>query len=392
MKKLLLIVALLTISLTFTFAQATVGGWGRGIFVPVIIADGDPTAASLVSWGPGGTRMGFTVSGKSDNVGVQMDVIVDNGAVGVGDQQKIWVKPIEMLTLSAGRIYDDVLRGSASFVAYDFLRYDNMVGDGLIFGRVGEMGQVNFEVALTPVDGAFIFVAFGGNGGLDLQNWMWTPTITEPMAEMFKTGQYGAGYDIPGIGLIRAQIAGMPSLKLIAEKAGLPGTGLDSDFWGIVQAAFKLTMIENLMVDIGATFPTNSDNAGGMQVAAALYAKYIMNTITLHLEGDLAMFDEAVVGSDNTLSFGTAVAAEYGLEGGISIQGDVRYRNKTATGYEDGEFGAGAFVKISYSNGIFGVGAQVTNGNFANWGSTLVDKTDPAAMVFAIPIRLEYWF
>jgi hypothetical protein len=392
MKKLLLIVALLTISLTFTFAQATVGGWGRGIFVPLIIADGDPTAASLVSWGPGGTRMGFTVSGKSDNVGVQMDVIVDNGAVGVGDQQKIWVKPIEMLTLSAGRIYDDVLRGSASFVAYDFLRYDNMVGDGLIFGRVGEAGQVNFEVALTPVDGAFIFVAFGGNGGLDLQNWMWTPGITEVTAEMFKTGQYGAGYDIPGIGLIRAQLMGMPSAKLLAEMAGLPTTGLDSDFWGVAQAAFKLTMIENLLVDIGATFPTNSDNAGGMQVAAALYAKYIMNTITIHLEGDLAMFDEAVVGSDNTLAFGAALAAEYGLEGGISIQGDVRYRNKTATGYEDGEFCAGAFVKISYSNGIFGVGAQVTNGNFANWGSALVDKTDPAAMVFAIPIRLEYWF
>jgi hypothetical protein len=377
MKKLLLIVVLLTISLTLTFAQATVGGWGRGIFVPLIIADGDPTAASMVTWGPGGTRMGFTVSGKSDNVGVQMDIVVDNGNVNVGDQQKIWVKPIEMLTLSVGRVFDDPLRGSAAFVAYDFLRYDSMVGDGLIFGRVGEMGQVNFEVALTPVDGAFIFAAFGGNGGIDLQNWMWAGG-EEIMMTMLKQGQYGAGYDIPGIGLIRAQFFGRP-------------TAIDEP-WGLINAAFKLTMVQGLMVDIGGAFPTDSDQAGGMQAGAALYAKYTMNTITLHVVGDMAMYDEAVVGADNTLAFGAGLGVEYGMAGGLSLQGDFRYRNEQASGWADGEIGVGAFAKISYSNGVFGVGLQATNGNFANWGSALVDKTDPAAMVIAIPIRLEYWF
>jgi hypothetical protein len=385
MKKVLLIVALLTISLTsLTFAQATVGGWGRGIFVPVISADGDPTSVSAVSWGPGGTRVGFTISGSSDNVGMQADVLVDNGAVAIGDQQKIWVKPIEMLTITVGNAMDDTLRGNGGFVANNWLRYDfDMAGDDYVFTRVGGKDgadPANVIVAVTPVDGAFVYLAFGGHGGLDLQGWIWggPPVLDQPvLTTMFTTGQYGAGYDIAGIGVIRAQYIGM-----------MPTVAADPVDWGIINAAFKLTMVEGLMVDIGVEIPTDSDQngpLGGETAAVALYTTYTMDTIMAHLAVDVTMSEEDFVGEDNTLVWNVGVGVEYGLENGPTIQGDVRYGSNE-------KFGGGVFAKWSYSNGIFGIGAQLTNSSFANWGSAMVDKTDDEAIVFAIPIRLEYWF
>ena len=295
MKKVLLIVALLTISLTLTFGQAAVGGWGRGIFVPVIVADGDPTAVSAVSWGPGGTRIGFTISGSSDNVGMQADVLVDNGAVGVGDQQKIWVKPIEMLTLSVGRAFDDTLRGNGGFVANNWFRYEAaMAGDDYVFARVGVGDPVNFCASVTPADGAYVYLAFGGNDQLDLQGWIWggPPVADEPVVTtMFKTGQYGAGYDIPGIGMIRAQFVGAYSAT--------------DDPNGFINAAFKLTMVEGLMLDLGAFIPMDGSNQGivmdnlhpalgaaGTTAVIALYGNYVMDTLTLHLAADIGLVEE----------------------------------------------------------------------------------------------------
>jgi len=377
MKKVLLIVALLTLSLAFTYGQATVGGWGRGIFVPLIFSpDGDPTAASMVSWGPGGTRVGFGINGGSDNVGFRADVIVDNGAVGVGDAQMIWVKPIEMLTISVGSLFDDTLRGNGGFVANNWLRYDfAMAGDDYTFGRVGYGGNVNFEVSLAPVDGAYMYVGLGGRGGIDLQGYMWgydddddpdTPNVPydAPLELMFKGGQYGAGYDIAGIGVIRAQYLG----------AGDMGT---------INAAFKLTMVEGLMLDLGAFIDTDSE-ATGRIATIALYGNYVMDTLTLHLAADMTLPEAD--GADMPIGLGLGV--EYGLEGGLTIQGDVRL---SLVG-DDTAFAGGAFAKWSYSNGIFGLGLELTNSSFANWGSFLVDKGAADDIVFAIPIRLEYWF
>jgi opacity protein-like surface antigen len=365
MKKLLLVVALLTISLTLTFAQASVSGWGRGLFV---IAGGgdDIMAINRVSWG-GAPRIGFTVSGSSDNVGAQLDFVGDGGSVGAGDQQKIWVKPIEMLTITVGRAFDDTLRGSASFCAYNWLRPDGITGDDAVFLRVCDQfgyAGTNVIVALDPAPGAHVYASFGGILG-----------SSGTFADVAKLGQYGAGYDIPGIGLVRAQYIG--------RSAG--DEDLDIAAWGHINAAFKLTMIEGLMLDIGGFIPTDSDQAGSV-ATISLYGNYTMDTITLHLSGDITLFDSEV---SEDPAFGVGLGAEYGLADGPTLQADVRYRNNVAAGNEDGHISGLLAAKWSYSNGIFGVGFQVTNQNFA--GGDVV-KNDPADIVFALPIRLEYWF
>jgi opacity protein-like surface antigen len=362
MKKVILIVALLTISLTtLTFAQASVGGWGRGLFV---IAGGgdDIMAIDRVSWG-GAPRIGFTISGSSDNVGAQLDFTGDGGGIGLGDQQKIWVKPIEMLTITVGRAFDDTLRGSASFIAYNWLRPNGITGDDAVFLRV--CGDANWQgadfiVAVDPVPGAHIFAGLkgilGGSGTLE---------------NVAALGQYGGGYDIPGIGMIRAQYKGMSAGDEVLDLAA----------WGIINAAFKLTMVEGLMLDIGAFIPSDSEQAGTL-ATISLYGNYTMDTITMHLTGDITL-PEA---EDADAMFGVGLGAEYGLADGPTIQADVRYRS---AGADDTQISGLVAAKWSYSNGIFGIGVQISNTNFAG-GDVVTEAADD--IVFALPIRLEYWF
>jgi len=366
MKKLLLIVVLLTITLTFTFAQASVGGWGRGVFVPVAMADNDPQSVVMASWGPWGMRTGFTVSGSSDNVGMVIDITADNGGVGAGDQQKIWVKPHEMITLAVGRIFDDTLRGSGPFCMYNWVRLGSMNGDDLVFGRVGVKGQANAEIAIAPAPGAYIYAAFGAS-----DPYGWDPFNIQSVVnlmDMLAYGQYGAGYDIAGIGMIRAQYLG------IADVANA-GAGAH----GVIQAAFKVTAVEGLIADIGVHYNYDPDENVDATINIPLYVMYTMNTLTLHVAANFQLAEVA------DPSYKVGLGVEYGLSAGPTIQGDVRYQSDGATNV----FGAGAFAKFSYSNGIFGIGAEVTNGNFAGG---IVTKTDSEAITFCIPIRLEYWF
>jgi len=380
MKKLLLLVLLLTISLTLTYGQATVSGWGRAIFVPVIVADESPQSISMVSWGPYGNRIGFTISGSSDNVGAQADVVYDNGGVGAGDQQKIWVKPIEMLTISVGRVFDDTLRGNASFVALNWLRYDSMIGDDLVFERIGAMGmQANVVVSVNPMDGLYIIAGFGRSvpgwsAATDLN--LMNPVGDEIMMDMFKQGQYAVGYDIPGIGMIRAQFIGYPSAT--------------EDINGLINAAFKLTMVEGLLVDLGAKIPVDSDQAGGKLAEIDLYANYTMDTLAVHLAADIHLNEEIELVNTGDLGFGVALGVEYGLDGGLTLQADARYRNNVVVANPDDtdSIGGGLFAKWSYSNGIFGLGLEVSSTNFVYSAV----KTDTTAMVIAIPVRLEFWF
>jgi hypothetical protein len=389
MKKVLLLVMILTISLTtLTFGQAAVSGWGRGVFVPVAVADGDVKSLLQASWG-GPNRLGFTISGSSDNIGAMVDMIYDGGEVAVGDQFKAWVKPIEMLTISIGQIFDDTLRGSSSFCAYNWVRPSNIVGDDLTFMRIGRSNGANVVVAAAPVDGAYVYVALGtvvpgwwnfawGNWTMNLFSPDASITRTDTMALMLEEGQYGAGYDIPGIGVIRAQFLGQVS------------DYDDPEPWGLINAAFKLTMVEGLAVDLGAYIPTNSDLNGGQIAQVCIGGNYVMDTLTLHLAGVVDLYDEDISGIADP-GFSVGLGVEYGLDGGLTVQGDVRFSNNIfaySNPDEDSQIDAGLFAKWSYSNGLWGVGIQMSTNNF----TTGVIKEDPTAMAIVIPIRVEYWF
>jgi hypothetical protein len=369
MKKAVLLIAALLVFGSFAFGQATVGAWGRGLFTVYGGGgeDSDILVQDLVSWG-NPPRIGMTISGTSDNVGFQADFNVDNNTLAAGDNQKIWVKPFDMLTVQIGQFFDDTLRGNAVFGAWNWLRYDKIDGEDAIFARVWNTAAPwtgsNFEIALTPTEGAYIFAAMSQILGS-------AQTIESAMA----VGQYGAGYTIEGIGQIRVQYVGEATYVKASS--------------GYINAAFKLTMIDGLTVDLGVDYWMECPDQTDQQFKAALYASYVMDALTIHVYGDVLMYDaDAHAGDD--LAFTGALGIDYSLEGGIGVNADFRYKNDVATGmdYTDGMIAGMVGVTKGFSNGLIGVGIEITTGNFAG-GPT---KTDASAMVFAVPIRLEYWF
>jgi hypothetical protein len=370
MKKAVLVIAALVLFTGFTFAQASVGAWGRGLFVLYGGGENDDmTMGTQTSWG-GDPRVGMTISGSSDNVGFQADFNVDgNNGLNLGDNRKIWVKPIDMLTIQIGNFYDDTLRGNAVFGAWNWIRYDVITGEGALFGRVGEKSPASFEIALAPVEGAYIFVA-------TTQQLLGKSLVAN---EVGCYVQAGAAYTIEGIGQI--------ALQYVPETVYLTSSS------GEIQGTFKLTMVEGLLVQLGVAYPIEEDQKD-YELKAVLYGSYAMDALTIHVLGELKTQD-TVAGND--MGFGFGLGVDYALEGGLGINADVRYNNNANTGlneagtdwkYPDGAMSGMIGLTMGFSNGLIGLGVEITTGSFSGAPA----KQDAGAIQFALPIKLEYWF
>lgn len=372
MKKALAILMILALVGSAAFAEITFGAWGRGIFVPVQNTGADDNAATAVdesasfasigkTWDGANSdpRVGFSVMGNSDNVGFQVDIYADGG-IARGDQAKIWVKPMDMVTVQMGKFFDDTLRGNAAFGSFNWVRkYGAGEGEDITFTRIcsGDdnknwNSEQGFEIALKPNDALFAAVAFCGISA----------TPTEDLADGM---QLAAGYTIEGMGQIRAQYF---------SKYLTTADGTDAD--GTVEVAFKLTAVENLYADFGFRMFTNSDgmNANDTKDISA-YANYKVDAATIHA---LVMYTLNATADDNAYNVGVGV--DYNLDGGLTVEADVRYYDAVrAAGDPDGDakttFFAG--LKKGFSNGLIGAGFEYAT------------ATDSA---YAIPVRMEYWF
>lgn len=389
------------------FAEVSIGAWGRGLFIPVKNSGAsgeDSTAINQASWG-GAPRIGFTIAGNSDNVGFQVDMNADGGSINAGDQQKIWVKPMDMLTISIGNVYDDTLRGNAAFGSFNWSReYGTWTGEDVTFTRVstanaflqtsdapeltysssggddytdalaawdtpanrakaaeiknGSYGQ-GFVVSVAPIDALYAVVAFTGiNGGLS--------------ENLMKNMQIAAGYTIDGIGQIRAQYKAnhLGTVTITDSDEVDDDTVYDFDETvGMVEVAFKLTMVENLMVDFGFRMWTNEDVQGETKTLS-LYGNYKMDALTLHL---LTIYD--LNEDDDGYNIGAGV--DYDLGDGIGIAGDIRYSNDIKAGGDDALVTFFAGVTKGFSNGKIGTGLQIKSAKDTG---------------YAIPVLMEYWF
>jgi hypothetical protein len=357
--------ALLVGGLTFAEdAAVKIGAWGRGLFIPVItggqIAGEDATASVLgVSWG-GVPRVGFTVSGTSDAVGFQADINADNdavlGKVSLGDQQKIWIKPMDGVLIQLGQAYDDTLRGNGTFGSFDWVRIGaGWAGEDLTFARLDT--NKGFEVSYTNGD-LFLFAAARNLGGA---------TAVSLNDSLLASTQEGLGYTIKDIGQIRVQALGHPEGAF--------------DAYQQVQAAFKLTAVQNLYADVGIDYPTDAD-AAGYKTAISAYANYTVDKAKLHL---LVQYGIPTEGSDSPIQGGLGV--DYGLDGGLALSADLRYQNKFAAGNDDGLTNVFVGITKGFSNGLIGIGVQ-----YATILSAFGVSNPDANGGLLLPIRAEYWF
>ena len=392
MKKIVGTIAAVAVAAGVAFADVGIGSWGRAVWTPVAYDDADGKVKSWegISWGGNFSRVGITVHAESENVGFALDMNADdygNKGIGVHDIAHFWAKPWSWLEVKVGKTQDDTGRGNIAYGMFNWKRMGaGWTGDDVTFTRFGNGGGGQAQGAIlkvTPVEGLWIIGAF------DVQD------NGEAVSTFGNHAQYGVGYNIEGIGHIRAQYIG-------GEKTtDMDGNTVAKDQ---INAAFDLAAVENLYLTVGAYIPLHlnrgdfkSHNKGDLinksfyfdtesgsakqnkyennsieesipQVKLAVGASYKVAAVTFNafFVGYLpntVKISGIEITKDFSCQFG--VGADVDLGNGIGLVADVRfssavsYSNSSSTAKASGEevvFLVGASKALT--NGSIGIGFQ----------------------------------
>lgn len=358
----------------------TFGSWGRGLWNVAANSGDDVVTDMHQSWGGAAPRTGISVSGSTENVGFAVDMHANgDSGISLGDNALIWVKPIEQIKIVAGKKDQNELRGDAAFGLWNWDRIGAagaMGLEGWTFPDVFDRNGV--AVVAYPIDGltvgAGIPLSLNGTGA----------TLENTYAH---GANYAAAYAIDGIGTVKA-----------AYMTKADGTSRDakkdSTSYGVIAAAFDLTMVDGLYATVGAQIPTASVNEFDSTIVNA-YARYSLDALAVHLAVgtklntvDNSKTDDSKY--DGNLGFAIGAGADYSLDNGIGFFGDVRYANgiymaNTSADKSDClTFGLG--VEKNFSNGKIGIAFEgATNGNGCY---TYEDN----AFAWEIPVKVEYFF
>ncbi|MDR2484319.1 MAG: hypothetical protein LBD55_02865 [Treponema sp.] len=284
MKKLLAVFVVLAAVCSGAFAEITWGGGGRAVLRPIgnrfyqpDIEDQNACTyfGSENPWSGNGVRLGLSVTGSrpEGNMGFKISFNVEHGVnegfPGVDDNAaNLWIKPFggifETFTFTLGIFQVDNLRykfagAGSSFHNYIWYARGDMTDEDATFARFHSKG-FGSHFAWAPIEGLWIGWQLGSVGD------------TRSFAGEFKedgwinaliASQFGAGYTIKDIGLIRAQFLGPITKKWVKtgdETFGWENTALDvppnkTGDAVKVQAAFNLTAVKGFNLDFGVSVP-----------------------------------------------------------------------------------------------------------------------------------------
>lgn len=318
-----------------------------------------------------------------------------NGANGIdlGDNALIWVKPIEQIKIVAGKKDQNELRGDAAFGLWNWDRIGAAGAMGLEGWTFPDVFDGNgVAVIAYPVDGLTV------GAGIPLSLEGTGATLENTYAH---GANYAAAYAIDGIGTIKA--------AYMTKATAKDKDGKDKDY-GVIAAAFDLTMVDGLYASVGAQIPTahvftSLDITDPMKpkvtdvpTVVNAYARYSLDALAVHLAvgTKLNTFDMKKVmegddaASDGQVGFAIGAGADYSLDNGIGFFGDVRYANgiymaNTSADKSDC-LTLGLGVEKNFSNGKIGIAFEgATNGN----GRYTYEDN---AFAWEIPVKVEYWF
>jgi hypothetical protein len=407
--------------------------------------EGRTYAGVGASWG-GNIRTDFRVNGNAEFIGFQIQI--HEG--GIGDLHNIWAKPFggDILKLTIGGYEVDNLRGK---VGTD-TGFENFVVGGIdedsIFKRFnGRQSYVPSAIITSePMEGLFIGLeisglGFGGPGEVDLSGLSksppeaatasWTGDETK-LQTAYRFMQIGFGYVIPDIGHLRAQWIGgyfgtMDTTELGKDEAKgkfdwvYPAWCYDDDgkllSWAgpknaiqsniaRIEAAFALTAVDNLLVDLGLKFwlpveiKDDSKFSNGVDLGLGATFRADAFAIAANVTANFGAYTqsdpkEAKTKTTKGMGLGINLIPTYDLDAatiGASIGMRTRGVSSTDGKALEGDnkdntaqFGFGGFVKKDLGSGHIKAGlayttAETTNGKANGSG------------VFTIPIVLEYAF
>lgn len=383
MKRLIGLVLVVVIALplsVFAASEAKIswGAWGRAVFAPAVSnANGEVVPREVASWG-WDSRIGFTIRGESERVGFQADMKADANKINTNDQQKIWIKPTDTLTVEFGpNVFWDTLRGNAAFGSWDWIRFNGIGGEDTIFAR-GRAGE-------NAAGGAIVHYDQNGMHAFGVLNVVESADREDfTTALMLQRGQYGFGYELKGLGLARIQYIGKAYDKDPSSD--------ELESYAVINGAVRIDQaIANLYLDAGVFVPTDTDNTNGDRTKIAAYVKYTLSPkITSHLLAEAELDKPNAEGKEGT-GIKCGVGADVDLGNGLALNTDVRFHNENAvaTADVDSQVAFLVGIKKGFSNGVIGIGFEGTTHQFTGG---VVDKENADDFAWAIPIRLEYWF
>ena len=368
----------------------TFGSWGRGLWNVAANSGDDVVTDMHQSWGGDAPRTGISVSGSTENVGFAVDMFANGSGISLGDKALIWVKPIEQIKIVAGKKDQNELRGDAAFGLWNWDRIgaanDDVMGlEGWTFPDVFDGNGV--AVIAYPIDGLTV------GAGIPLSLSGAGATLEDTYAH---GANYAAAYAIDGVGTIKA--------AYMTKATAKDKDGKDKDY-GVIAAAFDLTMVDGLYASVGAQIPTahvfTTYDPLGLNLKDAptvvnAYARYSLDALAVHLAvgTKLNTFDtnkdKREDRFDGNLGFAIGAGADYSLDNGIGFFGDVRYANgiymaNTSADKSDC-LTLGLGVEKNFSNGKIGIAFEgATNGK----GRYTYEDN---AFAWEIPVKVEYFF
>jgi hypothetical protein len=438
MKKLIAISVVFALIAGAAFAQTangiSVNGWGRGVFAPLVNvgaekADGKVLpdeegndlkssnyAGAGVTWGGPQVRTDFRINGDAEFLGFQIQLGEGNrdnwgsnvNTVDIMDNAYIWAKPFsnDILKLYVGKFDVDNLRGKLGTDTGFENFVLNPMDEDKIFNRF-RAGD-GFMLSSAPVDG--LFIGLRVNGAL----WNWGgPTSGTKLLDAYRFLQFGLGYDIADIGHIRAQWVGGWFGDIGGDKLKELGNKFDKgpgDGTARIEAAFALTAVQNLLIDLGFKFwlPLSDEDAkatNGVEVGLGARFRADAFQIVGQIHSNFASYDR--IGSDDKQANGLNLAvnliptydldaftlgASIGLKvGGASTVGlaDVANGSTAKNGDKNKDnsmqVGFGAFAQKGLGSGSVKAGLAYTVA--PSYGGKASGSN-----VFSIPIILEYAF
>lgn len=369
----------------------TFGSWGRGLWNVAANSGDDVVTDMHQSWGGDAPRTGISVSGSTENVGFAVDMFANGSGISLGDNALIWVKPIEQIKIVAGKKDQNELRGDAAFGLWNWDRIgavNAMVLEGWTFPDVFDGNGV--AVIAYPVDGLTV------GAGIPLSLEGTGATLENTYAH---GANYAAAYAIDGIGTIKA--------AYMTKATAKDKDGKDKDY-GVIAAAFDLTMVDGLYASVGAQIPTahvftSLDITNPMKpkvtdvpTVVNAYARYSLDALAVHLAVGTKLNtydtnkDKMEDLLDGNVGFAIGAGADYSLDNGIGFFGDVRYANgvymKNTSADKSDCLTLGLGVEKNFSNGKIGIAFEgATNGN----GRYTYEDN---AFAWEIPVKVKYSF
>ena len=407
MKKIVGTIAAVAVAAGVAFADVGIGSWGRAIFSPVGTLDGGKTFVSneTTSWmgGKGTSRMGFSVHGESENVGFNVDLKADGYSVlGINDTAYFWAKPWSFLEVKIGKVQDDTGRGNLCYGMFNWWRMGfGFTGEDLTFTRFGNGGggQANGAIVkVTPVEGLWIIGAFNLNDSVN--------NDVEATKVFGNQSQYGVGYNINGVGSVRAQYI-----------ARANGTDIKGNTIGnsCAEVAFDLTAVDGLYVTVGAQIPFAFDalDVSGTypkasnQVKIAAGADFKLAAVTLHAIVDARLpntVSKSVGSMDSKTTLGgrigVGVGADVDFGNAIGLVADIRFQSAQdgiAESTFDGNTTTSTSVlkdKDSTLSFLVGLSKGLTNGSIGVGFEGEIQKitTSDSKFNWAIPVVISASF